>query len=400
MRMNERPQRALIWLLIIAVSAYLLERLYVIVSLFSATLLLFVLSWLIALALSPLVDRLTQLAVVPPVGRRRWHLPRSLAVTLVYLVLLAVVVFALIALVPIVGPQLASLQATLPTLVGEIAAWAFWGESELRRVGWSVDLSQALQPELLAQQATTIGSTVLQQSVSIVGGIATQLFNLILILILSFYMTMDGPRLFDRVLDLLPAHWREDAVTFFRIVDRTFGDYLRLQVLQGILYGLANAALMLTFGLSYVTLASLLAGVAVLVPIFGPVLALIPPLLIAILQNPDAILPTVVGLLIVQQVLFNIIMPRVMGTSVGLHPLLVFAAILIGGTLAGVWGILLGIPFAGVLAAIAWFVYYRATGRTPGESPEPAPSPPASEPTPSFTRDQGESAPPPQRRET
>jgi predicted PurR-regulated permease PerM len=82
--------------------------------------------------------------------------------------------------------------------------------------------------------------------------------------------------------------------------------------------------------------------------------------------------------LIVQQVLFNMIMPRLMGQIVGLHPLLVFAAILVGGAVAGAWGILFGIPVAGVIASVAHFFYLRAIGAVPppssaeGAGPAPA----------------------------
>ena len=94
-------------------------------------------------------------------------------------------------------------------------------------------------------------------------------------------------------------------------------------------------------------------------------------------------------LVIAQQILFNMIMPRLMGRIVGLHPLLVFAAILVGATVAGGWGILFGIPIAGVVASVLQFIYSRATGEEPAQTvevprPEPLaePRPVAGEPRP------------------
>jgi predicted PurR-regulated permease PerM len=112
-------------------------------------------------------------------------------------------------------------------------------------------------------------------------------------------------------------------------------------------------------------------------------LGIIPPLLIVLVQRPDQFFLMLIILAVVQQVLFNMIMPRLMGRIVGLHPLLVFAAILVGATVAGGWGILFGIPIAGVVASVLQFIYSRATGEEPALPTTEAPRPEAaSEPRP------------------
>ncbi len=165
---------------------------------------------------------------------------------------------------------------------------------------------------------------------------------------------------------MLPVAWRADTVTFFAIVNRTFGAFLRAQLVQALFYGLATAVLMVTLGLSDIALASVLAGILVLIPLIGGIFAIVPPLVIVLIENPDRFLLTLIGLIVLQQILFNMIMPRLMGKIVGLHPLLVFAAILIGAALAGAWGILFGVPVAGVIASALQFLYLRATAE-----PEP-----------------------------
>jgi predicted PurR-regulated permease PerM len=278
---------------------------------------------------------------------------------------------------------------TLPGAVGEISKWITNLEIELARLGFRGDLEQIAKPEALAQQAATVGSTLVQQSLGIASGIATLLINLILVLILSFYMALDGPRLATRFLELLPFSWRADMVRFYSIVNNTFGGFLRAQLIQGLIYGLATAIVMTALGLDYVALASVISSIIVLVPIIGSVLGVIPPLLIALIEKPDSVLIMLLILAGVQQVLFNMIMPRLMGRIVGLHPLLVFAAILVGATVAGGWGILFGIPIAGVVASVLQFIYTRATGdpTTPADEPPARPTtgdilPPPAEPRP------------------
>jgi predicted PurR-regulated permease PerM len=370
--LGDRLQRILIWMLVVAVGVYLLERLFFLTALFATPLLLFGLAWLVSLILKPLVDRLTLLVLPIPFVTHRsqatgmiaptWRLPRALAVSFVYLAIIALLVVLVLSLVPVIGPQLVGVDETLPSAVNEISQWITGLEGELRRVGFRGNLEQIAQPEALAQQAATVGSTLVQQSLGIASGIATLLIDLILVLILSYYITLDSPRISTRILEILPRTWRADTVRFFTIVNHTFGGFLRAQLIQGFIYGLATAVVMTALGLNYVALASVIASIIVLVPIIGSVLGVIPPLLIAIIDKPDSILFMLIALAVVQQVLFNMIMPRLMGRIVGLHPLLVFAAILVGATVAGGWGILFGIPIAGVVASVLQFIYGRATG--------------------------------------
>lgn len=383
----DRLQRILVWMLVVAVAVYLLERLFFLTALFATPLLLFGLAWLVSLVLKPLVDRLTQLVLPIPFVTHRsqitgqiapiWRLPRALAVSLVYAAIIALLTVLVLSLVPVIGPQLVGVDETLPSAVNEISLWISGIESELRRVGFRGDLGRIAQPEALAQQAAAVGSTLVQQSLGIASGIATLLIDLVLVLILSYYITLDSPRISARILEILPRHWRADTVRFFTIVNHTFGGFLRAQLIQGFIYGLATAVVMSALGLDYIALASVIASIIVLVPIIGSVLGIIPPLLIAIIGRPDSIPAMLIILAIVQQVLFNMIMPRLMGRIVGLHPLLVFAAILVGATVAGGWGILFGIPIAGVVASVLQFIYGRATSDAASAAPAATTAPAA-----------------------
>lgn len=394
--LGDRLQRILMWMVIVAISVYLLERLFFLTALFATPLLLFGLAWLVSLILKPLVDRMTQMVLPVPFVTHRasstgaiaptWRLRRALAVSLVYLAIITLVVVLVVSLVPIIEPQLVGIDETLPSMVNQISQWVSGLEGELRRVGFRGNIEWIAQPEALAQQATSVGSTLIQQSLGIASGIAMLMINLTLVLILSYYITLDGPRIAEKILQIMPERGRDDTVRFFTIVNHTFGGFLRAQLIQGFIYGLATAVVMTVLGLDYVALASVLASIIVLVPLLGSVLGVIPPLVIAIIDRPDTVLLLLLVLAVVQQVLFNIIMPRLMGRIVGLHPLLVFAAILVGATVAGGWGILFGIPIAGVVASVLQFVYGRATVAL-SEAEQAAGATPPAEPIPEARGD-------------
>ncbi len=129
----ERLQRILIWLLIAAVSVFLLERLLALLAIFATPLLLFALAWLIALVLQPLIARMTALTLPMPFVSRRspetqkitpvWNIPRGIAVLLVYIAVLALVVYPAISLTPVIATQLSGLQETLPNASAQVETW-------------------------------------------------------------------------------------------------------------------------------------------------------------------------------------------------------------------------------------------------------------------------------------
>lgn len=355
-----------LWLLIIAAAVFLFERTIVFVGFFATPLLLFAVAWLIAVVLQPLVSRLISFDL-PALGRGApgvvaapRHLSRVLSVALIYTALFAVLVVVILSFIPTIALQISTFTTSVPDTVNSIAGWIVLVEENLERLGFRGDLSSIVQPEALAQQLTGFGSTMLQQSLGIAGSIATVLFNVFLVLILSFYITLDGPRIGRSLISLFPLTWHDEVDRFFVVVDRVFGGFMRAQFINSLVYGVANAVVMAIFGLGDIALASVVAGILVLIPLVGGFFALIPPALFAILYIPDRLVLMLAMLLLVQQVLFNVVMPRLVGQAIGLHPLLVFAALLVGGTVAGGWGILFGIPIAGVIASIAQFFYERA----------------------------------------
>ncbi len=367
---NPRLILIALWLLIGALAIFLLERLLVLVGVLSSTLLLFAVSWLVALILQPLVDRLQRMSMPRAAPRGNApegtaaalapQMPRVVAVSLVFAAFLCVVLVFILSLIPTISVQLTNLVNGLPKSPEDITAYVASAQLFLTRLNIRTDLTQFVDPVAVAQQVAPIGTTALQQGVGIAGSIASLLFNTFIVLILSFYITLDGPTLTQRFQVALPAFWHREAELFFSTVDRVFGGFMRAQLLNSVVYGIVTVVVMAAFGLTDLALAGVICGVLVLIPLVGGFIALVPPVLIAIGQNPGVAIPLLLVLFGIQQVLFNVLMPRFLGQIIGLHPLLVFFSLLAGGVIGGGWGILLGIPIAGVAASISQFLYFRA----------------------------------------
>jgi len=355
-------ERIGIWLGIIALAVLLIDRMLVVVGFFASTLLMFASAWLIALVLEPIVRRITAvpLPMMPRQAAAPLHVPRLVAVLVIYATLLGVLVIAGVSLVPVLTMQLATIAAGLPETGNTLTGWIRGLESELARLGGPVVISEMIQPESIAQQIAAFGSAVVQQSLGLVGSLAALVFNIFIVLILSFYMTADGGRIPAQIVRVLPHAWRDEVEALFAIVDRTFGGFLRAQLLNSLIYAGATVIAMALLGLGNIAFAAVMSAALVFIPLVGGYLALIAPVLIALVEAPDRLPMTIIVLLVIQQIQFNVLTPRLVGQIIGLHPLLVFAALLMGGTLAGGWGILFGIPIAGVIASIAHFIYLRS----------------------------------------
>ena len=364
---NSRLIRILLILLIILAALFLAQMLVELISAYGDLLLLFLLAWLVSFVLNPVVFRLSEDpvphsladALKPALGEERavrlkdWHVSRALAVVIVYLglVLSLVVLSALFA--PTAIAQLTQLAGHMPEYMARAPEASGWAQDQLLRFGIRLKVEDAVRSALSGLQG--YATTLIQNALVILTSILTILANLFIVLILGFYITLDGPRLRRNILKVIPSSFYDEIRFLGQSVDRTFGGFIRGQLFQAFLQMIGTAIVMTVVGLNFVLVASLFAGLFMLIPLIGPFLALLPPLLVVLIQSPGIAPWLVVILFVYQFVIVNVLMPRVMSDAVGLHPLLVFAALLISIKLAGFWGAFFGIPIAGVLWAMAMF---------------------------------------------
>ena len=360
-----RPNRwldVLIILLVAIAATYLVQLLWRIGLQFAHVLLLFFVAWVIAFLLTPLVEAL----------HRLW-LPRFLAVTLLYLLLGGIITLLVLLAVPPVVSEGNALVTQVPAYSTEVQGWVDWAHGQLTAhgvtddylVGWSRDAIARLQD---------VSSHLTLNLLSVATAVVTALVNMVIVLVLSFYMMLDGRHIVDRLVKITPTVARGKLLLFFDSVGQSFGAFARAQFLLAVFSGLLTFLVLTAFHVGYAGVAAGLAAVGMLIPFLGPLLAIIPPLLIA------AFWVTSVGqfvwifalLWVTQQVLVNAVAPRLLGDVVGMHPLLVLFALFAGATLAGVWGALFGVPVAAVVFLMARDFYQEVLAPSRYYAPEPA----------------------------
>ncbi|OGO41816.1 MAG: hypothetical protein A2Z04_00775 [Chloroflexi bacterium RBG_16_57_9] len=378
---RELIPRPLILLFALIGLIWLLSWLISLANFFGDIILLFFLAWLVAFTLSPLAGILT----VRPVPRvildmlcQRGHtrlanwlenvsLSRGLAASLIYLSIMLGVILGGVFILPAATNQTIQLANRAPDFANQIPVFLEMGQTELARRGLLVqtlDLPAMAQYRELVQDVRNIASVIAQNAVGLLTSLATLVANLFLVLILSFYMMLDGPRLLQGIIGLVPPTYQSDVRYFFSCVDQSFGGFLRGQAIAAVLAGLGTMVVMEIGGLGFVLVVGVTAGIMMLIPLVGAPLAVILPTFIALIQGkPGTALTVFLVLLVFQQILFNVVLPRIIGEALGMHPLLVLAALLLGIRVAGFWGALFGIPVVGVLATMALFAYNQVKMR-------------------------------------
>jgi predicted PurR-regulated permease PerM len=327
---------------------------------FGDIVLVFFLAWLLAFILSPFVSALTRLVPV---------LPRVGAVVVVYVALLGVIIGLIVLVAGGLAQSITSFIAGVPTLRDQLptilAPWQDW----LRSLGFDqINLVVQAQSFIdnLATYAAQLAGPLQQIAVASLGAMG----NVLIVLILSLYMVADRDAILSFFFRIVPPSMKEEARLLETSVAKSFGGFLRGQAILGLVYGVIVAGTSAILALPYLGITSAVAGVLMAIPFFGPFVAWAPPVIVAILAKPDAVVPTILLVGVGWLLVMNILQPRLMQEAVGIHPIVVLGSVLIGSKVAGVTGAIFGIPIAAVLSA--FFLHYLAITREPSPVTERA----------------------------
>ncbi|MGA9341987.1 MAG: AI-2E family transporter [Rhodanobacteraceae bacterium] len=340
------------WLIVVVVAGCVLYLL-------GTVLTPFVVAALFAYLGDPLVDRMERWHV------GRWRLGRGFSVALVFLVVLVVLVAILLILVPFLERQIARFITQFPV-------WIDWFQNEAapwlqKHVGISPDLLDTEQLRTMMQThwkeagglAALVIAHVSRSGLAVVGWI----FNLVLIPVVGFYLLRDWDLLVERVHALVPRSVEPTAARLGRESDKVLGAFLRGQLSVMIALGAYYAIALFLVGIDVGPLIGMLAGLISFVPYLGFMIGIIAALLAAVVQYHDWLhLLLVLGVFAIGQSLEGyVLVPKLVGDRIGLHPVAVIFAVLAGGELFGFVGVLLALPVASVAMVLLRYAHTRYT---------------------------------------
>lgn len=296
-------------------------------------------SAIFAMGISPLV-RIIERQKVVRIGNR---LPRWLAILLIYAAIIGALVALGMAIVPPLIDQAEQLWRALPEKFDQ-------AQQFLMRIGIlqrPVTLSAAVQ-QAPTGEAGNVATTIFGYVRNVVGG----LFGIITILLLAFYMLVESRELMSFFVRLFPVEQRRRVATISKDVTEKVSAWLGGQLLLSLIIGVTSAIGLWAMGVPYFYVLALISAIGEFIPMVGPILSAIPAILVAATVSPGLAFGVALFFIIQQQVENTVLVPKIMGRSVGLSAVTVILALGIGSQLMGVVGAILSVPTAAILQVL------------------------------------------------
>src|SRR5262245_8197760 len=287
---------------------------------FSDIILILVMAWLFAFVLSPAVTGIKRFLPAAP---------RSLVVVIVYALLFLVLASIIVVIAAQLADSIVSFTEELPTLQERLPEVLGQWEERLAQLGIQVDLV-LLANQALDQIAASASEQILPPLQQLALASLGMLGNLMFMIFLSLFIVIDKDTLLGFINRVTPPRFAEEMRLFQTSVAASFGGFLRGQFVQGLVYGAFAAVGSLALGLDFLPLTTALVAILQMIPFFGPFVSWAPPVVAAVLTDPGAVIPITIIMAVGWFVTMNIVQPRVMASTVGIHPVVVLVSVLIG----------------------------------------------------------------------
>lgn len=350
-----------------------------------------IISSIIAYLLKPIVD-----------VAERVRIPRGFTTVFLFLLMLLLIILTPVIIIPIIYRQLIQLAAfDEQVIVNNLNNWLQVTVTNIQNAtifGFTVpygDLLRQLQENITTFEPTleqilsyvqqiiwastnVVGSTA-AISFSVVGGIFQLLLGFLLIFFTSLYLTKDAPYIISYVEGLFPSSYQPEMEELIRRIGKVWQGFFRGQVVLSLVIGFTTWGSLALLGTPGALVLSIVAGVLEIIPNLGPVIAMIPAVLVALIQgstNPALMefgrlgyaLMVVGAYFLIQQIENSIIVPRVIGDSVNLHPVIVMCGVVVGFSIGGVLGAFLAAPFVATLRVLGSYVHAKLLDYPPFRS--------------------------------
>ena len=300
-------------------------------------LLLIYISGLIAMGFAPLVSNLERS------GKTRGRIPRWFAILVIYLAVVSVFVLVALIVIPPLMAQATALWVRMPDLFNRFQR-VLIRYNLMRR---QITLAEAVQNAPTGSPGDAVGTVLIALST-----FGNGIFAIITVLILSFYFLIEAQAMFQYLIRFVPTERRDDVFVAAREAVGKVSAWLRAQVMLAGVMATFSAIGLGLMGVPYFYVLALVAAVGETIPIVGPIIGGVTAAAVALTVSPQLALSVGLYFLVLHQLEANILVPKIMERRVGVSPVAVMVALLIGGALWGVIGAILAIPTAAIISVI------------------------------------------------
>lgn len=312
---------------------------------------------LIAFIESPIVNALERKGV-----------PRA-AGAFIGLVAVILILFCVIMVIaPIFVDQVLEVLSRLPSQLRSLGDWAVQVAQDFEAISkssWANELDSMFQSlaNIASSYVTQLAGDVGRGLFPILSGFASQLFIFFLGLVLAYWLALDYPKI-HREVGTIVGEERETSYRFMvAILSRSVGGYMRSMVITSFVNGVLAFIGLLIAGHPYAALMGVLTGLLHLIPVLGPWISAFAATLLALFYSPVLAVWTLIICMVAQNVTDNVVSPKVMQSSVQIHPAMNLAALVVGSTLMGAIGMVVAIPLCAALKGLFVFYFEKSTGR-------------------------------------
>jgi predicted PurR-regulated permease PerM len=307
------------------------------------------------------------------------RMPRAVAILTIYLVFFGAVAGFIWWITPIINREARDLINDSDQYGKQLEQWAAGFIDWYNSLPLSDEARQSIENAI--RNSFNALASVLQQALlgtfRFVSQTVGAIVGFLIIPFWLFYVLLDKEKGIRGFTHIIPRNWRVDIWRVLRITNGILGSYIRAQLLLGVIVGVLSTVGMIIVGAPFPFLLGLISGVTELIPVVGPLLGAVPGLVVAAF-HPEGwvmVLKVLAVYVIVQQLENNLLVPKVQGDSVKLHPAFIILALVVGGNVAGVFGLIMAVPVAAILRDVYLYLYRRfAEGYAPKEAEASVPS--------------------------
>ena len=306
----------------------------------------FFLAFVLAYLLNPLVE-----------GLERHRISRNKSIALVFILIIAVLATIVFLILPLIYNELSKLSVILPNMIQSVTERIEGFREQFKATGLPSRVALVLDQHL--GQGEVIVADRLNLFLANLPNALSTLTLYILSPIIAIYFLADWKGIRDGFFRIVPQRWRMEWRRLWQDINHVIRQFVRGDLVVAVIVGVLIGVGVKLVGMEYALLIGLICGTFDLIPYFGPVIGAVPSILLALTKSPGMALKVALVILIVQQLEGSVISPKLMGDSVGLHPLWVVFALLACGEIAGVWGMFLAVPLTAVIRVLFNHIYFR-----------------------------------------
>ncbi len=286
------------------------------------------------------------------------QIKRTISVLLTYLLVIGVLVILLYSTYAMIGGQI-SRQVDFNAVIDSISSYSERYNQIFEQLKVQLEnsgLSDNLKQQFIntAENANEILGSAISKSFEQIKRLGSNVVNIVLGLIIAFYILKDleyFKQLYREITKALMKERKNQKLrSLLTDINLIVSKFIRGQLLDALIVGILSSIGLSIINLDFAVLIGMTAGIANIIPYFGPIIGSVPAVIVGLLSgSPVKALLAVVVLVVVQQIDGALIAPKVVGNSVGLHPVFVMLSIFIGGAYFGLWGMLIAVPTAAII---------------------------------------------------